>query len=252
MPVSLGITVDTKAIEREFTKLQREQVPFATALAINNTLKRAQQAVRASLSTNFTIAPSRRKFLERTIRIARDGWATKKKLVGRMDVGLGDKKYNARDRSFILGRYEEGGTRAADPSEPFYIPTEHLRKGPYDVPPMRMYPRALRLYARRDPAQVLPGQSRTTRRGRVQRQGKRSTFIIDNSTPGRQSASLKQQGVYERYGPKRRDVRLLWAFRRQVQLKPRLRMLDTTRAVHAQYFDAEFGAAMDRALATAR
>jgi hypothetical protein len=249
----LSLTVDTKAVERLLRHdLPTSQIPYATALAINGTLKRAQAAVRTSLDRHFTIAPSRRAFLARTIRIARDGWATKKTLVGRMDVGMRDKAYNARDRSFLLGRHEEGGTRTADPIEPFFIPTEHLRKGPYDVPPQRLYPRALRLYQRRDPATVLPGKSKLTKSGKVQRQGKRATFIIDNSTPGRLSANPNAHGIYERTGKGRRDIRLLWAFRRTIQLKPRLAMLATTRAIHAAHFDEEFAKAMDRALATAR
>lgn len=252
--MSITASFDLKALERELDAVRKKQLPFALALAINASVKSGQEAMRAKVRRDFTIAPKRLAFMERLIRFPKHQQARKDRLaavisIGEADVPWSARKGAAKDRQFLLGRHETGGVRTApDPDEPFFLPTKALRAGAYDVPPMKSYPRALRLYARRDPSGVLPGKSRLTKRGKVQRQGKRRAFIVTSNT---RFGGLTG-GIYERYGPKQRQIRKLWTFKRTITLKPRLGFYRTVQGAIDTTFDRHFAEAMARAVATAR
>jgi hypothetical protein len=111
-----------------------------------------------------------------------------------------------------------------------------------------LYPSSLRLFERRTPSGMLPAKSRTTKRGKVQVQGKRRTFIID----ARATADPRAWGVFQRVGPGDRDIRMLWAFRTKIQLPPRLHFYETfDRTLNARMLEV-LGESLAKALATAR
>lgn len=265
------IVVNPRLTVTDLAKIRVDQLPFAESLAINTVAAGARDFMRGLVPKEFTIAPAREKFITSLIRFPRAQWATKTKLSATMgvhssdgDVGVGSDK----DRGFLLGRHEDGGTRTrTDPLRPFFIPTDELRGGDYDVPPRSMYPTALRIMEgrgivsytstvdkktgktkRKGVVGTLLIQSRTTSRGKVMIQGKQRTFLIGPMN----DANPKDWGIYQRTGPGRRDVRLIWAFRTRINLPPRLHFYEQVAHYIDSHLAEEFTKAIDRAMATAR
>lgn len=245
----LDVLIDTDAALADLNWRQREQLPFAMALSANNVSKEAQAAVRTSLGLHFTIAPDRRAFLERTIRFERKNYATKTNLAAKMGINASEAGLSSKDRSYVLGRHEVGGSReASDPMHPFFLPSQDLRAGAFDVPPRSLYPRSLGIYERRTASGIQPGRSRVTSRGKVQRIGKRRTFVID----ARATSDPRAWGIWQRFGPGKDDIRLLWAFRTHITLKPRLHFYETVQRTIDERWASVFDAALARAVRTAR
>jgi hypothetical protein len=246
----ITIDIDLKALTAGLDDLQKRQIPFAVARGLNTLAKEGQVLVRQSLSSNFTINESKRAFLERTVRIGRDDWARKDRLAVRLGINPTDQAAAGlgKDRSQLLGRHEEGGQRTADPARPFFIPTNEIRPGAYDVVARSLYPSSLRVFDRRTADGVLGPKGRRTRKGGFQIQGKRRTFIID----GRSTNDPRLWGVFQRTGSGRRDIRMLWAFRTKIQIAPRLKFYETMeRALNARMTEV-LSASLAQAIATAR
>lgn len=261
--ITPDITIDIDGATAHLTDVERRQVPFAASKALNTLVKLGQQAVRQGLDARgFTIAPSRRRFLEQLVRIPRGGWATKQNLAVRLDVSQGERS-TGKDRSHVLGRHEAGGTRHAEsPLKPYFIPTKELRPGPHDLPPRALYPTALRLIEsrgvvgftvdakskRRAVHGTLGIKSKVTARGVIQIQGKRRTFVM-----GSHDGRMRQVwGVWQRTGPGEDDIRPLWWFRLRVTLKPRLSFVPTIQAVVDRNWAPTFATELEAALRTAR
>lgn len=223
------------------------QLPFAVSLAINRVGEAARNAVRDSLDPRFTIAPSKERFLKSLV--AREHMATKAELWTVVGIGKEFGSGPTKDRAFLLARHEHGGQKVThDPRYPFAIPTDELRGGDRALVQPSMYPKALRLLERRDVTGTLGARGRVTRRGKVQLQGKRRTFVID----ARDTADPDAWGIFQRFGPGPRDIRMLWAFRRRIALPPRLRFQETVTATVNTQFSRVFAEAWERAVATAR
>lgn len=255
--ITPDISIDVDGAIRHLTRVEREQVPFAVSKALNTLARRAQAEVRQTLEPRFTIAPSRRKFLELMVKIPRGAWATKKNLAVRLGVGQGEQAHNQigskKDRGHLLGRHEEGGDRAADSSlRPFFIPTEELRPGARDLPPRKLYPIALGLMesryisprAKKTGSQHhAPARGRVTGRGKVMLQGKHGTFVMGSAENRTQS-----WGIWRRTGKGKGGIEPLWWFRMRVRLPKRLKFgLTVQRVVDRDWsvvFDQELGAAL--------
>ena len=245
----LDIDIKLKDALDSLTEFQKLQLSFASSLAINTVARMGQKAVQESLRSNFTIAPNRLRFLQRTIRFGREDRATKDKLWARVGINEGESGDSEKDRSYILGRHESGGTRTADnPLHPFFLPTKALRQGAYDVAPRNMYPTSLRIFERRTASGVLPIRSRQTKRGGVQIIGKRRTFVID----ARATHDPRSWGIYQRFGPGPHDIRMIWAYRTKITLRPRLHLYETVQATVDANIEDVFYSALERALKTAR
>jgi hypothetical protein len=236
-PVGFSIDIDLRPFTEGLDELQQRQLPFALARGLNVLAKEGQANVRRGLSDHFTINEGRRSFVERMVRISREDWARKDHLAVRIGVNQSESG-SGKDRSFILGRHEEGGIRTADPSRPFFIPTNEIRPGAYDVVPRSLYPSSLRLFERRTPNGLLPALDK----------GKRKTFIID----ARATADARSWGVFQRTGSGPRDIRMLWAFRTKIQLSPRLGFYRTFEdTINARMMEV-MHASIEQALATAK
>ena len=224
----------------------KRQLPFAAALALNQVANDARDAARGSLERRFTINPGKLRFLQGLI--GTDHRATKSELFSRVGIskefGLGQGK----DRNFLLTRHQEGGPRSTTADKPFFIPTDEIRGADHAVAPRALYPANLRLFARRTPESSLPARQRATKRGKVQTQGKQRTFILD----ARPTADPRAWGVFQRTGPGKRDIRMLWAFRTSLQLPPRLAFYDTTTQAVLDRWATRFDEALARALSTAK
>jgi hypothetical protein len=253
----MDVQVDVTKATADLKRIRDDQLPFAISLGLNRTAVAALDRRRAALDADFTIADAKKPFFRRLIKFPKRQWATKRKLVATVGVHEQDGDFgvgSSKDRGFLLGRHEGGGDRTRlDPMRPFFVPTDELRSGVYDVPPKSMYPAALRLFESRGIVRYQKDAATGKRKGirgtlAAQAKGKRDTFIVD----ARSSGNPKAWGIYQRFGTGRRDIRMLWAFRSKIRLKKRLGFYTGVNAYVEQNFGHHFDQAIDEAMRTAR
>jgi len=210
--VEMDVRGDFTPALKLFRNVER-QIPFATAQAINSTLTGAQREIRGGLNRRFTLR--RKQFIERTIKINRQDFATKTKLEGKLQVD--------RDRP-VLAKHERGGRKQAK-SGHLAIPTgtRHRRTKRFPTLKSRYGP------FRRRGSRIL---------------GKDRTFIISSGA---------SPGLFQRTGRGRRSkIKQLYAFKRSVPIEARLRFVETaTHVVHRDYA-RNFHRALDQAIRTAK
>lgn len=221
------------------------QLPFAMALAANKVAEDAQLAAQAGIRRRFTISPKREKFILGLVR--RGHFATKREPWAEVGIGHDFGAGPTKNRSFLLLRHQLGGQRVArNPLYPFAIPTKEVRPGPYGEVPQALSPKNLRIFERRGVTGNLPIKSRLTRRGKVQIQGKRGAFVIDD----REGSGT--WGIFQRTGPGKRDIRRLFSLRQKIDLPPRLQFYEAVNEAVRRQMGVRFDEALKRALATAR
>lgn len=214
---------------------QGRQLDFALSKSINTLAEETRRAVRKNMDDRFTIAPSRRAFLvgdddytKRTTGMIKF-WPHKvrrsKTFEARVGTSFDGRTLtnagggSAKERSALIGRHEKGGTMTAKPGRPFFIPSKHLRPGPYDIPPRRLYPSALRLADRQSPNGILPANANG--------KGKRRAFVL------RRKGGGLPIGIFERVS--QGHISPLWWFKSKVTIKPRLGFYDAAlRVWHAR------------------
>lgn len=221
----------------EVEKIKR-QLPFATALGLNLLATDVRDTARDSLSRRFTIHPSRLGFMRGLIN--QEHRATKSEQWTRVGVLKEFGSGKGKDRTTLLTRHQEGGRRIANL---FFIPTDEIRGGAYDVPPRRLYPTALGFKAT-----TFVGHSPPSRvKGKGRR--RKSYFMIN---PGAGEGDPKARGIFERFGKGKRDIRMIWALRPHIDLPPRLRFYETATKAVLDHWSKRFDEALKRALDTAR
>lgn len=259
MITELVLKAEIESAVKAIDRMMKEQVPYATSLAVNWTAKAAQDAVRARVAAQFTLR--RAQFILNTVKIEKYDFATKRNPTAfRLKID---------EKREYLAKFEEGGTRQSkDPTFPIAIPSSNLRPTFAELPPRSMYPRALRLVPSRGTVGVyyllgknakgkrrtkrvfgtLPALQKRTKRGVLQWTGKRDTFVLDPN----EHFGVKTRGVYQRTGPGKKDVKLLWTYKYSIPIPPRLRFVETATAAVHRTFAANFANAYARAMATAR
>ena len=108
-----NIKGDTKEIEKDLNRVQKKQIPFASAMAINTTLFKIMKAEKTQLS----------KKLDRPTPFTMKGFkvtkAKKHQLWGSIEIQPNRWKY--------LKYQVDGGIRKATTGKPILIPAQHLR-----------------------------------------------------------------------------------------------------------------------------
>lgn len=251
--IQIDVTIDATRAKALLQK-GASQLPFALAKAVNATRNDAQAEVQQRLRTKFTIAPSRLPFMERLVK--RTGNATKEKPVAEVGiVGPGGK--GGRGRVEILSRHTVGGVHFKfDRNNPFFIPSDAIRPGDFDVAPRALFPSALRLINSRGiDGGLLPlktnkgGQIANTKRVRIAgRKGRGSTEVRSFFVAPIGSKAFTP-GIYERTrtGPDKGDLQLLWLYKSKINLgRPRLQFVPiVTREVGRRFqinLERELGA----------
>ena len=224
----MRIDVDSNAgeVARSLRFLFRDQVPFATSLAINQTARGIQTEQRAGMRQRFTI---RRAYVLQGVKFSK--FSTKRDLEAIVEIDP--------TREFLF-KFEEGGTvrprgtRLAVPDE--------VRRGKTGVVSRVMRPRRLEFE-----------RWGSGPRAEVHR-GKKRTFMIRR--PDGTGAILQRLG---RRGRKRipgqrrpGKLRMLFSFTPQAQIEPSLEFELTARTVFERSFASNFEASFDRAVRTAR
>ena len=236
-PIQIELDTNASEVARWIQHVFSDQMPFALSLAINRTAYNVRDAIRSGIQHRFTI---RRRWVVHGIQIPRGGRATKQKLEAIVEL--------ERRRSF-LAKFEEGGVKRGSVSLPIAIPTEHIRPTPQSLPPLALYPKNLRLLERRDVSGFLAARTTLTRGNVRQWKGLRRTFVID---PWEHRADRQLWGVWQRFGPRRNQIRLIWAYWREIRIPPILKFYETGRRTIDAVWDRNFTAAFDRAIRTAR
>lgn len=204
------------------------QLPYALSVALNLTANAAQSAVKATLPSEFTLR--RASFIENTIyRKPGQDFATKTNLVAAVRVNPG--------RDF-LAKFEVGGEKRSLSGHALAVPI--VRIGAPNLIIGRNDPRSIHrvmaLIAEQGGKAVGPFKKRTATRAA------RQSFFILRTRHGN-TLVMQRDGA---------NVGVLYAFKKQVPIKPDLHFDETAMAAALASWDANFAAALDRAIATMR
>jgi hypothetical protein len=254
MALEISLQVEIEQAIAAIEHVRRDQLPYAISLAVNETAKAAQREVRAHIRQAFTLR--RPQFVLNTVKIEKYDFANKRNpTVFRLKID--DQVYkNSRRRDF-LAKFEEAGEKTAtdDVAFPIAIPTKELRPSFRELVRPRFYPGNLRLAPKRVGAgEIIPARQKRTSGGVVQWQGKLRTFVLDPRFHGEQRGGEGDPtwGVYQRTGPGKHDIRLLWTYARSVPIPPLLQFYATAQQAIRSTFQLNFSYAYARAMATAR
>lgn len=248
--MNVNIGLDIGPAIRWLDDKERRQIPFALAQSTNDAAKAFQDAMRVGISRRFMLRQPG--FVLNSVKIQKGNWATSKgfksgggKFTTIVSIGgEGSSHHN----SGLLVKFEDGGEKTSfDPDRPIAIPTAALRPSFAELPPLDMYPKNLRLVSRRGITNTLPAHVHVTKRGVEQLQGKRRTFVLDPT----KNIGSSVWGVFQRFGPRRSDIRLIWRYRTRVQIPRRLQWRDTAQRIVPGAFAEAFRTRLAEALRTA-
>lgn len=237
----ITMTLETEGLLGDLTALQRDQLPYATMRGIDATLHGVQDAEQHNIEDTFTIRSGRsRRYLLDSVFYPREARPTKTKLEGQVAIN---------PKRPLLMKFEDGGPlRSADPMAPNFIPSENIRPSVTSVVPRKLYPKNLRLMDRKDVVGILPAKVHYTKRGVRQIKGKERTFVLDP----RDMFGVSTWGVYQRTGPGKHDVRLLWRYKTEIDIPAILDFIRTGTKYVDAHWEEHFMAAFDEAMRTAR
>ena len=250
--INLSVQHNIKDVIRRLERVQRDQIPFATSLAINNTAKLIQAEERAALLRRFQVR--RRQWVERNVKIIR--FSNKRDVPIHAIVGIeapGDPS-----RSDILGKFEKGGTKRPKDGKRLAVPDE-VRRGKMAVVPKSRRPKAFdfKRHGSGPGVEVYRGESRTfmIRRSdgtggiyqRTGRQGRKRKDGTRGKGAGRRLASdIGTRKVRDM------NVRTLYRFTPQAKIDSRLRFEETARGTIQAQFARTFEEAFQRAIDAGR
>lgn len=213
--MTLRIQIDTRALTKHLTDVERRQLPFAAARMVNTLTLKAQEAERARIQQQFTLR--RPDFvLKQGVKVI-GGFATK----DRPSTLLG-----ADPKADFLAKFERGGVKRPRDGRSLALP-EGVRRNARDIVTAANRPRRL-LERRRKVFVVKPGDARA-------------------------AAKHLPPGIYERVGGKRAPaLRFLYALEPAVKIDDRLRFVETIVESVRANLGAAWVDAMAYALRTAR
>jgi hypothetical protein len=191
--------------------------PTARTWALNRTAEDVTFELRREASSRMMFrGPAGRRTLEQYAppRILREYRATDAKPYVTIEP------YNA---GKILRPFETGTPRMGTPTKPAIIPTYYARPEPGASIPKKLFPHNLW------PA---INEGKTLKSGKAKRSKSWKQvrpFVLDPTTM--HGLGPKAWGIYVRTGQGRGDIRMLWAFRRQVARPKLLTTHDTSRRV---------------------
>lgn len=237
MNLNIDVTLETPSLTSMIAEF-REQLPFATALAVNRTADEAIKEARRELpSLGFHIRDPR--FADFMFRqVSRATKANPEAVVGITGP-----------KAPYFTRHVDGGVFTRDPDifSEFFIPTTALRPDPMTVIPRAMYPANLRLLPKNTASGVLPARGRQTRKGRPMLQGKNGTFVVDSRPNGGKTVA-----IFQRTGPGPRDLVMLWRFTPRIDVPARLPLEQIITRVVEERFGLNLEGFLEYAISTAK
>ena len=217
--MKIGLRTNLREVKREHGKFRKDQVPFATSGALNDTAKRFQKDQTRAMRRSFT--ERNRLFLSRAVKIK--PFASKKRLVAQVQIAPPGSPRTAD----ILSKFERGGTKKPR-GQRLAVPKDVKRTRAGKVSPS-LRPKALEFQS--VSSKVSVGQKRT----------------IAFRLPGGRG------GIYQRVGRKgRSSLRLLFLFIPRARIEPRLNFYRRARRVGDRFYQSFFNRRYARAVKTAR
>gem|GEM_PF-841767 len=209
--MKISIDIDSRLLRDKLGKLSDKGLAYAAVNAINNVAKLTQKVEREELHNNFEIRTSKTStFLERQVAIIKP-FANVKQGRPYAEIAVGERP------RLLLSTFELGGVKvpASGIGKNVAVPiTGSAARANIHSPVARtMFLRALRIKARK------------AKTGTVQLKGVQRTFLL------KRTAKAKTGGIYQRVGPKRDDIRMVYSFRAKPRLKSSLRFVQTAERV---------------------
>lgn len=251
----VGLSEAMKALD----DVAKKHAPYAASVMINRTLEEVMAGARRHIQQRMTVrAPA---FTLPPLQLPRAARATKTNLKGQAAFGYGDvSKDNVGDRrEKILRKFETGGMKEAeDPQFPIAIPTKALRPSFSDLVPRAMFPQNLRLAPktvgggetlpalRNGLVRTLQGEKIGKRARKAQGlQGIGGTFTVHD-------ANGMPIGIFQRTGKGRKDVRMIWIYKRKIRIPDLLDFFDLADQIIQARALINWQGALELALRTAR
>lgn len=213
------------------------RLAYAAVKAINATAKKIQEAQQARLRREFEVR--KRQFMERQVAIIKP-FANVKQGRAFAEVAVGDRK------RLLLERFETGGLREPFKGKRVAVP---VTGGPARPDFKKSVPAAFMFTGLR--LRRTKGRGKATRSVKFaqkagQWKGEHRTFILERTE------KHPEGGVYQRIGPGRDDIRMVYSFAPPMRLRARLRWMRTAKAVADQWFHEFFEREAAQAVAHAR
>jgi hypothetical protein len=225
----LDVSFDTSILDAERQRYEKN-LAYSVAQALNDTALEAQKRIRAHLREVFVIRKP--DFMDRSIKMF--AFANVKADRPYAELGVDQKS------RLLLSMLEVGGTRPAFKGRSTAVPITGgaARPGIADSVLAGYQFNALNFVQRGTvPPQTTGGGFSGKRRrakGAKSWKGNQRTFILDHTR------KLPYGGVFQRTGPKRADIRLVYVFRRNVQLRATLGFIALAAASFNQTFRDAF------------
>lgn len=219
--MQINVSIDPSQLQAK-TLREQKRLAFNTAEALNNTAKDAQDAIRRHMQEVFKLRATPKKDRNWLLQRIKINFASVKQ--GRIVAEV----YVDQKARLLLGGFETGEERTPFAGQNVAVPNPAVaRDGNIDNPvdPSLTF-RNLKL----KPVKVQPNRFGDT----VQFKGQQRTFILKHT------ASNPFGGVYQRVGPGKDDIRLVYSFRRPFHLKSVLDFVKIATAVMQDKFAVEF------------
>ena len=217
--MKVDVTVRTERAHRFVQAVFDEQVPFATAVAINESAKHAQGVQRKHQRGIFEVR--RPLFVDRSVKIK--PFANKRTLTAVVSVD----PPGGKDRADVIAQHEEGGPKGATSGTSVAVPTRHVPRTGAGV-----INRAWR-----------PARLRKTRGGRSRRDKREWGTFIRRTRGGRRAIFFDEGDE---------GIKPLYWLVPSVPIQPSLNFVENIRGAVLAVYDANFTKALDRAIGSAR
>ena len=238
----LKIEHNVEAIAGQLSAFERKQLPYATAVALTRTAKRAQTKVRRNLPRRFTI---------------RNQWVSKGILIKPATKKKPEAVVYSRDDFMV--RQEEGGAKRPKSGRHIAVPGSGTKRSKRGIVTKAKRPRRVM----EKPGVFIAPISAYGRYGRDSRPSDASWGRRNRSTARADAhgdalgiwqrkgrARVMQRGRYK--GRKRQPITLLFWLGESVQVKKRWGFTELVRSAVTREFEKEFADAVEMALATSK
>jgi hypothetical protein len=234
--MQVNIKVDTSLLDKN-AKRYAKNLAFSTAQALNDTAKVAQSRIRANVHTRFHVRKAQ--FVDRSIKIFAFANAGANRPYA--EIGVDNKP------RFILSLFEEGGARLPFVGKNVAVPITGQAARPSLDSNVRADLQFQSLNFRKSKTtvtargrEVLKARRASGNRKRKLSgdyliwRGNQRTFIL----PQTRRAPLG--GVFQRVGPGKDDIRLIYSFKSNVRLKAALDFVSTSEQAFSDVFQESF------------
>lgn len=230
----VNVKVDTSLLDKNAKRYSRN-LAFSTAQALNDAAKEAQNRIRTNVRQRFHVRQSA--FMDRSIKIF--AFANARANRPYAEIGVDSKP------RFLLSIFEDGGARLPFVGKNLAVPVTGQAARPSIGDAVRPQFEFSALNFRKS---AITSQGRSILKARklagirkrklggqyVIWRGDQRTFIL----PQTRRAPLG--GVFQRVGPGRDDIRLIYSFKSNVRLKAALDFVSTTQQSFNDVFQESF------------